>query len=145
MMKKETWVVVANSSHARFFRLDGLKMTELDSLIHPEAHLTEKDLVTDKPGRTDSPFSKGRSVYEPHHSAKEMGNQQFVKKISEVLDSARTKGSLGKIYIAASPHILGLLRSEMDSHTQAMIASELDKDISGLKADEILKYFPVGL
>jgi protein required for attachment to host cells len=48
------WVVVAESSRARIFAFlqAGLAMEELEGLTHPASRAHERDLISDRPGRS---------------------------------------------------------------------------------------------
>lgn len=52
MPNSTTWIVVANSSHAKIFRLVKFpKIEEMTSIDHPESRLHNQDLEGRKPGR----------------------------------------------------------------------------------------------
>jgi protein required for attachment to host cells len=144
-MKKETWVVVASSALVRIFRLEGLKLVEVETLIHPEARMSERELVSDKMGYTWDSSTGQRSSYSPPHTAKDTTNQNFARKVASHLDQARMSGSLGKLYLAAGPTFLGVLRNELNLQTQHLIAAEVDKDITHLDPQEIKSHFPIGV
>jgi hypothetical protein len=72
MMKKQSWIVVANSTIARVFKLEKLKLTELECLIHPESRLKQQDLVSDKAGRTNESMFPSRSAMEQENSPKKV-------------------------------------------------------------------------
>jgi protein required for attachment to host cells len=144
-MHKETWIVVANSTLARIFRLEGLKLVEMDTLIHPEGRMHEKDLVADKSGNTGDIFTSQRSSYSPPHSAKDVTNTNFAKKVAAHLEQGRNKGTLNRLFIAAGPGFLGTLRNELTTQTQSLIAAEVDKDITHLNPQEIKSHFPIGV
>lgn len=144
-MKKESWVIIANSSHARLFKLENLDLIEMDSLIHPECRMHEKDLVADKPGATYEGVGQGRVSMEQQQSPKKREATLFAKQVAEHLDLARSKGEIDRVFIAASPSFLGLLRQEMNDRTAGLVAAEVDKDITSLKVNEIISYFPIGL
>ena len=144
-MKKETWIVVANSALARIFRLEGQKLVEMETMIHPEARMAEKDLVSDKSGLAGEAHKGRHSAYSPQFTAKQVENTVFAKKVSDLLEHARNQGDLVKIYLAAGPDFLGRLRNEMSIKTQSLIAAEVNKDITHLKPQDIKNHFPIGL
>lgn len=144
-MKKDSWIVVANSSVARLFKLDKLKLIEMDSLIHPQSRMQDRDLVTDHPGQTNESMGTSRSQMEVQNPPKKMEAINFAKQIADHLDLARAKGQLEKIYLAATPSFLGLIRQEMSQTTEKLVEAEIDKDITHMKPDVILGYFPIGL
>ncbi len=142
-MQKETWIIVANSTHARIFRLENLQLIELDALIHPEGRIHEKDLIADKPGVTRG--GPGTYGMEQQKSPKKIEAVNFAKLVADSLDSARAKGQIDRLFVAAAPSFLGLLRQEMTQLLTNMVDVEVAKDITGLKPEEILGYFPIGL
>lgn len=144
-MKKESWVVVANSSVARVFRLDKLKLTEIDTLVHPQSRMLDRELVSDRPGQTNESLGTSRSQMEAPTSPKKVEAINFAKQIAGHLDLARAKGQIDKVFLAAAPSFLGLIRQEMNQLTEKLIAAEIDKDITHMKPDAILGYFPIGL
>jgi len=79
-MKKETWVVVANSSLARIFKLEKNQiLIETEILEHPQSRLHNQDLVDGKPGRTYDSIGPGRHAMEPTSSPKHNEFNAFAK------------------------------------------------------------------
>lgn len=144
-MKKETWIVVANSTQARIFKLQNLELIEMDAMIHPESRMHERDLIADKPGAAYAGVAPGRYGMEQQQSPKKNEATIFAKQLIDRLDNARSTGQIDRLFLAATPTFLGLLRREMSHLTANLIVSEVDKDITGLRADEIRGYFPIGL
>jgi len=142
-MVKDTWIVVANSTLARIFRLDKLQLIEMDSMINPEGRMQSKDLASDKPGIAFD--GAGRYAMNKAHTPKEAEIESFAKKVAEHIDHARASGQIDRVFIAANPGFLGLLRGSMTHASAGMIAHYIDKDITGMKPDEIRSYFPIGL
>lgn len=142
-MKRQTWIVVADDAYARVFKLEEDRtLTEVETLIHPESRLHERDLVTDRPGRTfESHSSMRRSVGQPVPPKKQEAIN-FAKLVSAYLNNAALGGKIQRIYLAASPSFLGLLRQELDKATAQMIASEINKEITHLDSSEICAFFP---
>ena len=84
-MKKESWIIVANSAHARLFKLENLVLEEMDALIHPECRMQDKDLIADKPGTMFERMGQGRSSMELP-SAKKHEAVIFAKQIAQHLE-----------------------------------------------------------
>lgn len=144
-MSKETWIVVANSTVARVFRLDKLHLKEMDSLIHPESRMRDQDLIEGEVGSAVGLGSRKFMMARSSQPPKKIEAEQFAKQVVQYIGSARIKGSLERLFLAASPSFLGLLRGEMDSHTAQLIAHEISKDITHLEPEEIKGYFPIGV
>lgn len=144
-MKKKSWVVVANSAQARLFKLDNLALSEMDSLVHAESRMHGIDLTTDKSGNNHEGIGSGHAALEKQFSPKKHEAIIFAKQLAAHLDHARSSGEIDKLFLAASPSFLGLLRQEMNVLTANLVVAEVDKDITHLKTNEIIKHFPIGL
>ena len=144
-MKKETWIVVGNNSQVRIFKLNNLNLIEIEDFIHPEGRLHEKDLSADGPGMSNPKIGGGSYSMGQQNSPKKNEAMLFAKKVSDFLELARGKGRLERVFLAASPSFLGLLRREMTALMSQLIAAEVDKDITHLNPDDIRGYFPIGL
>jgi protein required for attachment to host cells len=140
-MKKEVWIVVANSSQARFLRLEkNRKLVELETLQNPEARIHSRDLYSDRPGRTFQSMGQERSALQQKVDPKEQEIIDFAKEVCEHIESARARGYLERLYLAANPAFLGHLRQFLSPTTLRLVESEIDKDITHLKAVEIEEY-----
>lgn len=142
-MHKDTWILVANSTIARLFRLDKLQLIEMDTLVNPEGRMYDKDLASDKPGTAFD--GSGRYGMSKSHSPKEAEVEAFARKVADHLDHARASGEIDRIFIAANPGFLGLLRGSLTHPCESIVAHSVDKDITNMKPDEIRSYFPIGL
>lgn len=142
-MSSSTWVMVANSTIARFFEVekDG-SLKEIESFVHPESRLHARDLVSDKTGRSYESATVARHAIEPRTTPKENEEDQFAKQVSEHLHTAHQKGKFKRLYIAASPHFLGLLRQAMPSSITQSLTAEIDKDITHMNPLEVRKHLP---
>lgn len=142
-MKKETWVVVANSAEARIYRVEknGLDH-EYTSLEHPESRLHDGDLVTSSPGRSFDSVGPGRHKLEPTTSPKQVEFNAFARDLSHHVEHAHADGRLGRFYLIASPSFLGLMRQTLHPSTLKLLAGEIDKDLVQLKPDELREYLP---
>ncbi len=145
-MQKATWILVANSANARIFKLQkGLKLQEIQTFIHAESRMHEKDLISDKPGVAYKGVGSVRVGMQQQVPPKKVEAISFAKQIADFLEAARAKGDIDRIFLAANPAFLGLLRHELTSLTSKIIAHEVDKDITHQRPEEIIKYFPIGL
>lgn len=138
-MEKSTWVVVANSAYAKIYKMEkNRSLVELQVLEHPESRLHDSDLTSSRPGKASE--RKGavtRHSMEPTSSPQHLEFEVFARQLGHHLDAERMKGSFGQLYLMASPSFLGLLRKEMDNHTVALVAGEVNKDATGMSQEEI--------
>jgi protein required for attachment to host cells len=142
-MKKETWLLVANSSLARIFKIENRNsLVELKVLEHPESRLHNRDLVSDKDGRGFESMGPTRHAIEPPTSPKHQEFETFAKELANYLEEARVKGEFDRLYLAASPTFLGLLRQTLIPSTAKLLDGELNKDVTHLKPQEIMSHLP---
>lgn len=142
-MKKETWVIVANSSYAKIYKAENnTNLIEIHEFEHLESRLDNKDLVSSKPGRTNDSVGYRRSSMEFPTSPKHHEFQLFAKQISHFLDQAQETGKIGRLYITASPIFLGILRQELSHLINDLIGGQIDRDLTHLKPSDIRNHLP---
>lgn len=147
-MSKETWIIAANSTYARIFKLGKkLKLDEMSALVHTESRMHIDEFMEEKPGKKSGEVRFGASYYPTSQETppKKVEAIIFAKQVAGHIENARTNGEIKRIYLAASPSFLGLLRQEMSQPTISLIAGEISKDITLLEPEEIKTYFPIGL
>lgn len=141
---RAAWIIAADHSRARVFcaSTPTAPLQELENLLNPTARLREHDLVSSRPGR----IVKGRGGHTravgQHESHKQRAAEQFASTVCERLDQARTAGELDRLYLIAESGFLGLLRAHMNPTTQALIADEINKDVTKHNAAELRSLLP---
>lgn len=142
-MKKETWVLVANSTFAKILKVvDNKTLAELEAFAHPESRKHAEDLISAKPGRAFDSVGPGRHAYESKTSPKLNEFNTFAHQLSHHLEEAMKEGKLGKLYVGANPAFLGILRDTFSSQLMALIAGEVGKDLTHRSLDEIREHLP---
>lgn len=142
-MKKDTWLIVANSSLARIFKVQKKQsLVEVEVLEHPESRLHERDITSDRPGRDFNSTNPRRHALEPQTSPKQQEFMNFARDLASYLDKARMDGQFERLYLAANPSFLGLLRQNLPAYTSQLINGEVDKDLTHMKPTEIMNYLP---
>jgi protein required for attachment to host cells len=142
-MKKESWLIVANSSLARIFKIEKRHdLKEVKVLEHPESRLHNLDLVSDKPGRDFESAGMGRHAIEPKTLPKRQEFATFAKHIADYLENAHQNGEFEFLYVAASPSLLGLLRQAMNPNIAKSIKAEIDKDMTQMNPKELPSHLP---
>ena len=142
-MKKDTWFLVANSSLARIYKVGhNQSLVEVEVLEHPESRLHNQDLVSDRPGRDFESSNPSRHAIEPRTWPKQHEVDTFAKILARHLEGGLTSGAYDKLYISASPNLLGLIRQALSANIIKHVAGEIDKDLTHMKPDEIVKQVP---
>jgi protein required for attachment to host cells len=140
---RKTWVVVADNSRARIFTVEtpSSPLIEIDSIVHPEGRMHDRDITSDLPGR-GAGSGGSRHSYENETDAKDYENMGFAKRIAGFLDNSRKDDRCKNLVIVAAPGLLGNLRGEMNDQTRKMITLELAKNLSHLNANDIRRHMP---
>lgn len=141
------WVVAADHGRARLFQaqVPTAPLEEIQDLINPVAHQREADLVSDRPGHVVKGRGGPSRTVGQHESHKERAADLFANAVCHKLSQARVDGSMGKLYVIAEPEFLGLMRKHMDPATKALIADEINKDVTKHSAAELRALLPKAL
>lgn len=133
------WVVVANKSRARIFRLGGSGgAEEIADLVNTDSRAHERDLVSDAPGR-------GQSFFGTHHGLgdgdrhKEEALKRFVRDIAETVEQGRVAGRFARLHLVAEPETLGLLRKALSTQAAALVDVTLNKDLVAMEAADVAR------
>lgn len=137
------WIVVADSSRARFFSTDlpGGPLTEIESLSNSEARLHESDLVSDTGGRDKGRDGSSHGVGNAN-TAKHQAAERFAKEICERLEKERLKNTYYRLHLVCAPAFLGLLRKYQSRSVTEMIGDEVAKDLSLQSPENIRAALP---
>jgi protein required for attachment to host cells len=147
-------IVVADQSEADFYDLEQRDMPPhfVRRLEDPDAHLHDRDLKSDRPGRVfDHAAAPGaRRGAVGHHStggerdARKVEARRFAQRIAKALDEARRQNRYERLVVMAPPAFLGLLREEMPAAVRALLALEVGKDLVRQPVASLSQYLPPG-
>lgn len=139
----KTWVIAADSWRARMFRADSAagKITEVRTLVNPEARLREGDLVTDTGGGGQALGGASRHIFS-QPSEKEHQENQFAREVAEEIDQLRREGQLDRVYIVAEPRFLGRLRENYSRELQKRVGVEVPRHVTAQSASRIRELLP---
>ncbi len=136
-----TWILVANASHAKLFRLVQFpKIEPLDSFEHPESRQKVQDFETSRQGQNYDRGGITQHSYQSHTNPKDMEMDKFAKLIGNHLSKSHQNKGFSKLYIIASPSFLGLLRHHLDPKMHNCIVKEIAKDMTEYDAAAIERY-----
>jgi protein required for attachment to host cells len=143
---KITWILVADSAHARIFSADTLSapLEEVEDFIHMEGRLHEREITSDLPGRVKD--SSGiRHAYEQPTDPKKYEASKFAQGLVHYLEDANQANRFDQLAIIAEPSFLGLLRNHLPEQIKKLVCLELDKNITLQSAADIRKHLPTYL
>ncbi|NGX54668.1 MAG: hypothetical protein KR126chlam2_00283 [Chlamydiae bacterium] len=136
---RKVWIIVANSSTAKVYHAENVNtLVEINTFIHSESQMLDRDLVSDKPGRAKDHF----------HTMQEQTPQQvkertvFADQIAKFLDKAILEKGIERIYLIANSPFLGFLRHSLKPNVTKLIESEIRKDLTHLRPEQVREYLP---
>lgn len=143
-MIKHNCIIVADSSRARFFEAnsDPDSWVEVSALGHPESRSTNRDLSSDRPGRSFSSFGGSRHAMANRTDPREHEAEVFAREVVEHLKKQEPLASCNKIALIAPPQFLGLLRKNLDRPYRNKVRCEVDKNLVLQSASEIREQLP---
>jgi protein required for attachment to host cells len=119
-------ILVADGARARFITLKpldeltpehGTQLIEHSDIINPEGDLPDRELFSDRPGRTHGSPSGSAHGPDDHRSAhRQELARRFARRVLEAAQRFVDDGSLDQLVIAAEPRLLGILRAERERH-----------------------------
>lgn len=139
-----SWIIVADSSRARIFWpvQQGRALDQVAEFLNPAARAHERDLTTDRPGRTFDSEGPGRHAMSENVSPKQHEAWKLCKELADFIETARAQGRFDRLILVAGPALLGELRKTLSDHTSRLIVDTQDKNLSDMTAEEILKHLP---
>lgn len=139
-----TWIVVAESSRARIFSAESLRapLEELESIAHPEGRLHERELTSDRPGRSFDSAGEGRHAMATEVGPKEKEAIDFATLIVGRVEAGRKEGRFQKLILVAPPRFLGHLRSKLGPEAARMVSAEIDKNLVQLSPADLRDQLP---
>lgn len=128
------WIIIANSSIAEIYSLDGREFTKVQQMDNPDGRLRSGEILQDRPGRgnegKNSPgIGFGRHAYSSEIDPHVHEQQLFAHKIAEVLRRAKSANAFDKLDIIAPPQFLGELRKVLSEGVKLCIDKEINKEI----------------
>lgn len=136
------WVVVAESSRARFFSVVNWlsPLIEIDDLLNPAARIHDRDLTSDLPGRSHDGSGLGRHAMDSSTDPKKNETLVFAKEIRDRLDVARKAGKFDELILICSPEFLGILRRNLDEVLKKHVTRTINKNLVLKDEAQIRKY-----
>ncbi len=139
-----TWILVAHEAGARVFENHGpgTGLTLVESIEHPEGRARDRDIDSDRPGRSfrknsGDPRRASMSQSEGPH---DRVVADFARALADKLQHARTQNQFERLVLVAPPRFLGLLRSSLDEPTARLVVGSLHKDLATSKEAELIEH-----
>lgn len=135
----KTWVLVAHDAGARIFENlgPGKGLDLVQEIEHPEGRERNREIDTDRPGRSFQSADARRSSMGREEDAHERVVADFARQVAAKLEHARTSHAYDRLVLVAAPRFLGLLRGALDDVTTKLVVGSLDKDLAHCKESEL--------
>ena len=137
-----TWIVVASRAGARIVDKQGDQLFLVEDIPHEAGRLRNREIDSDRQGRTFSRTTAARHALQTSESAHEHATKTFAKTIGERLDQARVAGQFERLVLVAEPHLLGLLRDVLDQETRRRVIASVPKDLHVVALRDLATYLP---
>ena len=137
-------ILVADQAEALFYDLPSLDAVphEVLRISDPAAHLHDRDLVSDRPGRSYESVGGARHAIEREADPRQREAERFARRIARRLDEARRKGEYDELIVVAGPPFLGLMRKEMSRPTRERVVHEIRKDLVHSPVESLRRHLP---
>lgn len=140
----KTWILSANSGNATIFTADSptAPLVELETFDNPDVRMKLMELTSDRPGRSFDSRGEGRHAMEVKVDPKEQEQIRFAKLLVDRLEQGRVANEFGRLVVIAAPAFLGLLRENFNTSLNELLALEINKDFTSLRAEELRARLP---
>ena len=134
----ETRVIVADNARARIFGSHTVmnRLEEMEGFVHPEAHLSNQDLVGDSAGKSVDQHGS----LDPATSPKVHEEQDFARLLGKHLKELYNQQHFEQLILIAPPKFLGMLRNALPGPLDQLVTLTIDKDLTNADADTLIEY-----
>lgn len=134
------WVLVADRCRATLFSaVKAMSPLEIvETFDHPESRTKNGDHVSDRPRRSGN----GTSGLDHNEGPVHREAVAFARELCDRLRQGRHSGDFDRLYIAAAPAFLGMLREKLDTTTAQLVAGAISKDLTRQPVEAVRDHLP---
>jgi protein required for attachment to host cells len=134
-----TWVVIADAARARVFetRGRGTGLTALDDMALDTELLPNRDLRSDRPGRSFESVGHTRHAIESSSDPHREQKRQFARRIVDAVEARQATKSFDRLVLVAPPVTMGDLRAALPAKVKAAVAAEVVADLTNTPVREL--------
>ena len=123
-------IVIADGGHARLVRpaADNALHT-FEAIDSTSVHKHDRDLVSDRPGRSFESGQTARHAYTPRSDPHEMAKEDFARLIAQRVNDDSAEDLFNELVVVAPAHVLSELTGGLDAPTKAKLRGTLAKDL----------------
>ena len=137
-IEPQAWILVCDGRRALYLRNKGdRKVLNLHVEFERDAGRTDAthELGTDQPGRQQNRVGPTSAVEQTDFH--DQAEQQFARETAEAVNGMVLDKTVRHLVVVAPPRTLAELRKTFSKQTQAVIAAEIDKDLTKHPVDRI--------
>ncbi len=147
-------VVVTDQAEARVYLMRaGTSLRLIGKYQNPGAHLHDRDLKSDRPGRifSSARSTTGRRGAVVHHATGGESKPRrqlatvFARRIAAELKAAKMTEPFDRLVLVAEPRFLGTLRRALPVAQRSQVVAEIAKDLMHLPAAKLRARLRTGL
>jgi protein required for attachment to host cells len=134
-----TWFVVADGASARILArdADGRNFVVVEERDWPEARVPTRELVSDKPGRSQERGAVGRHAMQATSDPHRLKKDEFARELARSINRAGAEGRFDDLVLVAPARTLGKLKRELDGPARAKLSASLPKDLTKIPHDRL--------
>lgn len=137
------WVVVGDSGRARIFSTNrAAPLKEIETHVNPEVRARARDMVSDAPGVTPDRAGYALHAVGTDRDPRDTSSQRFARELADRLRQAHATGEFERLFLAAPPPFLGILRQALDPGMRDLVVGEMAKDFSRFGPRQIRELLP---
>ena len=128
---KKMWIVVADERRAMLYLSGALREPfALLQTIENDGDAPDRELETDRPGRTFSSSTGQRHAVGGERSTRRTRQEGFARRIAEEIEQARKAGRFDRLVLMCGARMLGLLRDALTAPSRELVLVEVSKDMA---------------
>jgi protein required for attachment to host cells len=135
-------IVVADQAEAIFYDAVSLdaRPREVGRIADPLARKHDRDLVTDRPGRSHESVGQARHAIAGENDPRHQEAVRFARRISCRLDDALLRDEFDELVVVAGPPFLGMLRKELSEQARRCVVHTVSKDLVHGPVDSLIEH-----
>jgi len=135
-------ILVANRGQAELY--DSSKLGEALTLVrtytNPDAHLHERELVSDAAGRVYNRMGGVHQSYGQRHVLRDQATLKFARSVADSLPSEVDPEGCAGLLLVGSPRFMNRLRDALPKHTRAKVFGVIVKNLAHIAPGDLQRY-----
>ncbi|MGE4048369.1 MAG: host attachment protein [Acetobacteraceae bacterium] len=131
-------LIIADGGHVRFVKpAEDNALHTIEAFDSATIHQRDRDLVSDRPGRSSESATSARHAYSPRVDPHDAEKMKFAHLVAERVCAESAAGLFNELVLVAPAHFLQELRASLDQVTEAKVIGTLAKDLTKVPDHEL--------